>query len=679
MKPQIGSRRDRLLARACGILGSLCSLAGADVVFTDDFNGYNGGNQNALQVTTLLKVSFGGNLPAWTKAGAGAVHAVDQDGAGNYAVMIYRDNVITLASGLAANDAGAVYTVAFLAGPAVFAAGVQATGVSDAMLVEVLRGDSSVLASYVCQPGAWAGVAALTPYSFKYVGDGSGTVTLRLSPLTVYDHFAGSIDDLTVTSTGVSPSYEASLAGDFSYVDNRTNSTWSFRLDDYANAPPTFLPLLSATNVNANSLWGLGFPAPPAMWSEGAGYAGIGRNGTGVNQAGSGGCVWARGEVLLHPKYASPGRLVIGWKAPSNMVISVHFAFGRAMTGGNGTGYALTRRSSGADSDLVPMTSIDTAGDRNLTGIPVAAGDQLFFRIDNLGNAGFDVIRAAIQILGVPLFPVPPVITTQPAGGAVAEGCNFTFNVRGVGATAFQWSRNGSPISGATAASYSAIDAADCDAGSYTVVLTNPNGSVTSAPPAVLAFTARPAYGTVVFAETFGGYSGTQDKLQYQTALKVSYGGTLPLWGKAGLNAIHAVDRTGAGDYAPMIFRDNVLTLSTGITANEAGVTHHVDFVAGPAVYASASEATTAADGMVIEVLRGDGSVLATYSCQPGAWAGAQSFASYGFQYVGDGSGPVRLRAGALLPAVGRFGGAIDNLVVQTQTLPPRGTLLIFR
>ena len=65
-----------------------------------------------------------------------------------------------------------------------------------------------------------------------------------------------------------------SLARDFSYTNNGTNSTWSYRLDDSKKRPPVF-PLLTLTNRDANVVWGSNFPKPPTMWSEGSGYWGI--------------------------------------------------------------------------------------------------------------------------------------------------------------------------------------------------------------------------------------------------------------------------------------------------------------------------------------------------------------------------------------------------------------------
>ena len=110
-----------------------------------------------------------------------------------------------------------------------------------------------------------------------------------------------------------------SLAGDFSCTDNRTNSTWSYRLDDFANTPPTF-PLLTSGNRDANALWGSDFPAPPMMWSDATGYWGIGKNVTGKELFSTrNGTRWAPGEVLFHPKGgASPARLVIAWTAPTS-------------------------------------------------------------------------------------------------------------------------------------------------------------------------------------------------------------------------------------------------------------------------------------------------------------------------------------------------------------------------
>ena len=110
----------------------------------------------------------------------------------------------------------------------------------------------------------------------------------------------------------------------------------------------------------------------------------------------------------------------------------------------------------------------------------------------------------------------------------------------------------------------------------------------------------------------------------------------------------------------------NALTLDSGIAANESGQSYRVSFLAGPSVWAGASQATNAKDGLLIQVLRGDDSVLAWHVHQPGAWTGkpdAQQLGEASFDYDGDGSGKVTLHITAS-DYTGRFGGAIDDLSV---------------
>ncbi len=92
---------------------------------------------------------------------------------------------------------------------------------------------------------------------------------------------------------------------------------------------------------------------------------------------------------------------------------------------------------------------------------------------------------------GVPAGPV--TITTQPQSQSATAGTGVQFSVTatGVPAPTYQWRRNGSPISGATAATFSIASVSSADAGDYTVVVTNDLGSATSA-AATLAVTAAP-------------------------------------------------------------------------------------------------------------------------------------------------------------------------------------------
>lgn len=75
-----------------------------------------------------------------------------------------------------------------------------------------------------------------------------------------------------------------------------------------------------------------------------------------------------------------------------------------------------------------------------------------------------------------------PVIATQPQSQTVAPGANVQFSVTAgaVPAPTYQWYFNGGVFQGATASTLSFNGARGADAGDYTVVVTNPLGSVTS-------------------------------------------------------------------------------------------------------------------------------------------------------------------------------------------------------
>ena len=153
---------------------------------------------------------------------------------------------------------------------------------------------------------------------------------------------------------------------------------------------------------------------------------------------------------------------------------------------------------------------------------------------------------------------------------------------------------------------------------------------------------------------------------QYQTGNRLVFNAVFDDWAKTGFNATHAIQLSGAtwggpGDYAIMIYGDNTLTQQTPFAANTLGQTYYVSYDIGPTVYADAWQATQAGDTFVVNLLRNNGSVLASNSVAPGAWTGTQTFTQAYFSYVGDGSGPLRinLQSGNTLT---RFAGAIDNM-----------------
>ena len=223
------------------------------------------------------------------------------------------------------------------------------------------------------------------------------------------------------------------------------------------------------------------------MWSDSNGYWGIGRNDTGNEQFSTrNGTRWAPGEVLFHPKAGdSPSRLVIGWTAPSNMVIDLKYTFGRAAEQGDGIGYEIIKRTARNDLKIIALDNIGNSLTNELTGITVAKGDQLFFRFDTCADPGGDISRADINIEAIRAMAAQVI---QPSSGTITEGSDFTFAASATGAEKIQWHKDGRVISGATNASYRISEVKSKNAGAYSVLIDSvPNPQV-----AMLNITPRP-------------------------------------------------------------------------------------------------------------------------------------------------------------------------------------------
>ena len=187
---------------------------------------------------------------------------------------------------------------------------------------------------------------------------------------------------------------------------------------------------------------------------------------------------------------------------------------------------------------------------------------------------------------------------------------------------------------------------------------------------ACVSFTGNPdARGDLLVSLDFNDLiSAAVSTTQYQTGSPLVYSATFGGWDNSGYHATHAVQLSGAawggpGDYAIMIYGDNVVTQKVGFAANEAGKTYYMSYLMGPTVYAEPSQATQAGDTFRVNLLRSDDTVLAFNDVAPGAWAGVQTFSMQYFSYVGDGSGPIKMQllSGNTLT---RFAGAIDGVAI---------------
>jgi len=133
----------------------------------------------------------------------------------------------------------------------------------------------------------------------------------------------------------------------------------------------------------------------------------------------------------------------------------------------------------------------DLAGSKRVEVVRLAQADNqpaVRFRIAQAGNNswyfGIDQFGLySLSSIAAPLIPAPPVSQTVAVGnsGSFAVG-----NPVGIGPISFQWRRNGVSLAGKTNQILPLVNVQLSDAGNYDVVVTNPGGSTTSTPPAVL-------------------------------------------------------------------------------------------------------------------------------------------------------------------------------------------------
>jgi hypothetical protein len=135
----------------------------------------------------------------------------------------------------------------------------------------------------------------------------------------------------------------------------------------------------------------------------------------------------------------------------------------------------------------------------------VTSGQTYYFAVDGWDG---DSAGATINLSFTPPASPPPTITTQPASTGVTVGGTASFSVVASNATSYQWSFNNSPITGATAATYSISNAQSTNAGSYFVTVTNAGGSVISSTATLTVNTPAPPTTPSTPSSSGGGGGG---------------------------------------------------------------------------------------------------------------------------------------------------------------------------
>lgn len=115
----------------------------------------------------------------------------------------------------------------------------------------------------------------------------------------------------------------------------------------------------------------------------------------------------------------------------------------------------------------------------------VAGVNTIDFVVENVAAIGYTGLRVEIIRSNVTIPPgVAPEILTHPLGQTVAEGSTVTLigNAQGSAPLTFQWSKDGTPIAGATGLTLTIENATYEQSGTYTFTAQNASGSATSNP-----------------------------------------------------------------------------------------------------------------------------------------------------------------------------------------------------
>jgi O-glycosyl hydrolase len=210
---------------------------------------------------------------------------------------------------------------------------------------------------------------------------------------------------------------------------------------------------------------------------------------------------------------------------------------------------------------------------------------------------------------------VAPSITTQPANQTVTAGQTATFSVVATGTAplSYQWQKNGSAISGATAASYTTPATSTSDSGAaFKVVVTNSAGSATSNSATLTVNTAQ-------VAPSITTQPANQTVTAGQTAtFSVVATGTAPLsyqWQKngsaiSGATAVSYTTPAATSSDNGAIFQATVSNSIGGVTSNSATLT--VSSGSGPTITLTLANTHQTMSGFGASVAFQDGNPWST-------------------------------------------------------------------
>ena len=256
--------------------------------------------------------------------------------------------------------------------------------------------------------------------------------------------------------------------------------------------------------------------------------------------------------------------------ASSGMLVNTDYR-GTLAVENTGSGVRVTYTLKDAATGAVVMNYSATQAAASFTQFDTAA----FYLSKASSSANYNlVIKSADVSLGGTIdLGDAPSITTQPVSQTVSAGANVSFSVaaEGTAPLSYQWQKNGSPISGATASTLNLTNVQGTDSGNYRVVVSNAAGSAASTTavlnvltgPVAPAITSQPASQTVVTGGSalFGVIATGTAPLSYQWYKD----GTLISGATSSSLSLSNVQQTDAGGYSVVV--SNAAGTATSNTA----------------------------------------------------------------------------------------------------------------
>lgn len=174
------------------------------------------------------------------------------------------------------------------------------------------------------------------------------------------------------------------------------------------------------------------------------------------------------------------------------------------------------------DDELIPGATSPTLTLTNIQALD--AGSYDCSATNSVGSAVSNA--AALVVTGI-----PPSIVSNPLSQSVTAGGNVTLtvSVSGSPTLSYQWRKNGVVLSGATTPTLALVNVQSANAGSYDVVVSNANGTATSAAATLAVVDAAPSFTSQPVSRT-AAIGSTQ-------SLSVTATGTAPIsyaWYKDG-------------------------------------------------------------------------------------------------------------------------------------------------